>query len=526
MVVSIGTILRWVKWIVFLSFFLSSFIAFAQSISFTQEEEEWIKNNPIVNHGYESNWPPYEIYEGGEYTGIVGDYLNLVEQETGIDFVPISGITWDGSIKKLKSNEIKMVPCAGITDHRKEYLYFTQPHISDPLVIVTSRDAVGFIGKLEDLNGKQLSLPENYYTGEMIERDYPNIKISYSPRILECLEDVTTGKTDAFVGSLGVVSYYMNHKGFSNLKIAAPTGYDNAQFAMAFTKDNKTLRDIVQKVLEKIPNEKHNEIRNKWISVRYEFGINMAKIKEYAAYTGLIIFLLFAIVLLWNKSLKKEISKRIIIEKDLELALAEVNKTSEERKVLLQEIHPRVKNNLQIIVSMLRLQNNEDDEVLTRKLNETITRINAISLIHEKIYLTDNLAKISLKQYVTTLSSDVVSSMSLDKNPIIIIESNVGEVALKPMIPIALILNELITNSLKYGIKNSNDGEISISLKKEGDVVVMDYSDNGTWIEPENGVTGFGHTLIDVFTEQLGGSFERFVGNGTLYRFKFNDFFH
>jgi two-component sensor histidine kinase len=502
-----------------------SFNISAQEIEFTELEKEWIKNHPTIYHGYEANWAPYEIYKDGKYSGIVGDYVKILEREIGISIQPIPNITWDETVKGLKSGEIDFTVCAGITKKRKQYLNFTKPYISSPLVIITRKNG-DFVGGLTDLKGKTITLPNNYYTSELISADYPEIIIDFKEGIEASIKAVSLGEADAFVGNLVVASYYIEHEGYSNLKIAAPTDYEQSQVGLAARKDWPELISISQKVFDNISLKEKNEILQKWISVRYEYGLDVSKMKWYMLYGGMIALALILIFLSWNKSLKKEISKRIIIEKDLENALIEVNKTSEERKVLLQEIHHRVKNNLQIIVSILRLQNNEDDEVLSRKLNETITRINAISLVHEKIYLSDNLARINLKQYMTTLANDVVRSISLDRNPEIVIESNIGEVALKPMIPIALILNELITNSLKYGLANIENGVIRISINRLKDVVIMDYSDNGKWVEPVANSTGFGHSLIDVFTEQLDGSYERNIEFGTQYNFRFNDFFY
>lgn len=504
--------------VITLIFSLFPAICFTQVVKFTVEEQEWIREHPIIKHGYEPNWPPYEIYEEGVYKGIVGDYLHLIEKATGIDFVPIENISWNSSLEGLKGGQVKVVPCAGITKAREQYLYFTKPYISDPLIIVTTKESE-YISDLKSLAYKKVSVPLNYYTGEMIQQDFPTINLVYGKSIRACLEDVTLGKTDAFVGSLGVVSYYINHHGFTNLKIAAPTVYENTQIGFAVTKDWKVLRDIAQKVLNKIPQKTHNKIRNKWISIEYEHGINKQKVIKYVIYASIFIIGLFSIVLFWNKSLKKEIEKRKKIEQELEETLADVHKKSDERKVLLQEIHHRVKNNLQIIISLLRLQKGYADDQLQEKLNETITRINAISLVHEKVYQTENLANIKLKEYIETLAHEIITSFSYQSKPELKVSSNIGLVDLKPLIPLALILNELITNSLKYGIKNRPNGLIEINVTSNASEIIMIYSDNGTWINNEDAT--FGLSLIDTFTEQLDGQYTRDINNGTSYHFVF-----
>ncbi|MDB4534777.1 transporter substrate-binding domain-containing protein, partial [Vicingaceae bacterium] len=460
-----------------LLFSVISLNTFSQKNQFTEEENDWIKNHPVIYHGYEPDWPPYEIFENGEYSGIVGDYVKILEREIGIRIEPIPNITWEKTIAGLKSGEVDFTVCAGITEERKVYLDFTKPYISSLMVIVTRIDG-DFVGSLRHLEGKTISLPEKYYTGEMISQDYPGIKIDYKPSIEEAIKAVSIGESEAFVGNLVVVSYYIEHKGYSNLKIASPTDYNKSHIALAARKDWPELISISQKVFDNISYQERDAILQKWMKVRFEYGVNMEEIWRYVAIFGVLIFLAFIIILFWNKSLKREVAKRILIEQALEVALDNSNKKSEERKILLQEIHHRVKNNLQIIVSLFRLQQDESDELLEKKLNETITRINAIALVHEKIYLSDDLAKIELKQYLKELANDIISSFTGVNVPKLIVESNVDNVYLKTLVPMALILNELITNSLKYGVLDVKNGEISISVKNKGGVVFLDYSDN------------------------------------------------
>lgn len=387
-----------------------------------------------------------------------------------------------------------------------------------------TRKSGDFVGELNDLKGKNIALPTNYYTAEMISKDYPDIIIDYKDGIEESIRAVSLGESDAFVGNLVVISYYIEHLGYSNLKIAAPTDYEKTHIGLAARKDWPELISISQKVFDRVTFEERNTILQKWTSVRYEYGVNMTSIKIYGFYVGLFVVVLFIIILFWNKSLKREIEKRIVIEEKLEQTLINANKKSDERKVLLQEIHHRVKNNLQIIISMLRLQQDGTDEKLEKKLNETITRINAISLVHEKVYLSENVASIELEEYVKNLVEEIIVSFTYDDQPALTVSSNIGEIDLKSLVPLALILNELTTNSLKYGFKNIEKGEITITITQEAGISNMLYHDNGVWVEPHVDYNGFGQTLIDVFTEQLEGNYERTTDNGTAYNFTFKGF--
>ena len=505
--------------------FLNFNFLFGQPIVFTPEEKEWIDTHPVVEFGYEPNWEPYEIFFQGEYTGIVGDFVREIERVTGIDMQPIPNLTWKESYEGLKSGTIKMVPSCARSYKREKFLLFTEPYISDPLIIATSLEHE-FVGQLTDLYDKKVALPKNYWTIDLLE-EHPKIKIIQKENIQECLEAVSYGEVDAYVGSLGVVSYYINNKGFTNLKVAAPTDYENIEISMAFTKDWALFRDICQKVLDGMSIKKRSEIRKSWISVRYEYGLTWTKALSWVAIMTGIFLIGFVIIYFWNKSLRKEIKRRVKIQNSLKQYLNKIKKQDHEKEVLLQEIHHRVKNNLQIITSLLRLQTQtvENNEAIDA-LNQTTERIRAIGLIHEKIYSGNSLNFISVEDYIHTLSKEILETFGAEK--LVKIEVNAQDcfLDLKAVVPIAQILNELITNSVKYAFTATKEPKITIEMLEEEGILMLNYKDNGKWRNSE-GKGNFGTSLIEIFTEQLEGKFELKKSNdGTSYSFQFTDYSH
>lgn len=351
------------KLILIFTFFLyCHFCGYAQ-VSFTDEEKAWIKAHPTVEFGYEPNWEPYN---GSIYTGIVGDFVNHLEKATGIEFKPIAGITWSESLQRLKNGEIMMVLICAISPERKKELLFTDPYIIDPYMVATNKE-YPYISGLHDLKGKRVVVPSNYCTAEFIAADYPEIELILAPTVRQCLEMVSTGDADAYVGSLGVMSYYINHKGFTNLKISAPMSFKDVRIAMAFSKDQEILRDICQKVINSISVEEVNAIRNKWIAVRYEYSFSWTKTLIISGIIVALFLIGFLIFVFWNRSLKREINRREIVEADLRISLEKIEKQRDENKILLQEIHHRVKNNLQVISSMMRMQSRVNEDAGARE---------------------------------------------------------------------------------------------------------------------------------------------------------------
>ena len=212
-------------------------------------------------------------------------------------------------------------------------------------------------------------------------------------------------------------------------------------------------------------------------------------------------------------------------ENNYRLIASSLKDKNEEKTVLLKEVHHRVKNNLQVIISLLRLQLQDlNDENLVKPYNESINRVMAMSLIHEKIYQSADLAKIDLKNYIETLISDLISSYDIQNNISYHIVSEIESINIKNLVPTALLLNELISNSIQHGFINSNRPIINVKLIKQNSALLLDYSDNGEWINVAR-KGSLGMELISSLAEQLNGKFTRKTDSGTHYFFEFEHFF-
>jgi len=195
----------------------------------------------------------------------------------------------------------------------------------------------------------------------------------------------------------------------------------------------------------------------------------------------------------------------------LKRANIQLSKKNEENIVLVKEIHHRVKNNLQIVISLLRLQKGElkSDEA-KRHFNEAINRIMVMSLIHKKLYQETEMAHIEIQPYLKELSNDVIRISNMGFPIRFKINSEVDKIGLKTIVPLGLLINELLSNSIKHAFLKKEDGLININIfkrKKIGYTVI--YSDNGNWIEPKKNCTGFGLGLIQTLAEQLEGNMTR-----------------
>lgn len=200
-----------------------------------------------------------------------------------------------------------------------------------------------------------------------------------------------------------------------------------------------------------------------------------------------------------------------------------INKQNEEKTILLKEIHHRVKNNLQIIISLLRLQSYQIENSETiQSFNEAINRILAISSIHEKIYQNDSFNKINIEEYFNDLSKEIISMHELNTE----IETNfnfeIDSITLDTIVPLALIFNELISNSIKHFNHSENQLIIEIEFKKMNEKKLqLNYSDNGKWIE-NNKKNTLGIDIIHALTKQINGNLTLTKSPKTMFNFEFD----
>ncbi|MBC7865460.1 MAG: tetratricopeptide repeat protein [Bacteroidia bacterium] len=184
----------------------------------------------------------------------------------------------------------------------------------------------------------------------------------------------------------------------------------------------------------------------------------------------IIIVLLFYVLRSKNKTQKQLETKNLIIENSLQ-----------ERGVLLKEIHHRVKNNLQIISSLLSLQGGYGNTVSTEELiKQSESRIKSMALIHEKLYQSESLKEINLSEYLDSFLEQLANLLFFkEKNISYTIDVEKLSLDIDRLVPLGLIMNELVTNAVKHGFKNKQSGKITISGKRNGEQFMIQVTDNG-----------------------------------------------
>jgi PAS domain S-box-containing protein len=194
----------------------------------------------------------------------------------------------------------------------------------------------------------------------------------------------------------------------------------------------------------------------------------------------------------------------------------------DEKVVLLREVHHRVKNNLQIIISLTNLQMRQTDDLGVKQIMaETQNRVRAMSLVHEKLYRSENLSQIDFADYTHFLATQLFSFYGTDTRRVRL-DLSIGKIMvdINTAVPLGLLMNELVSNALKHAFPNGRKGTISISGGYEGDLITLIIRDNGVGIPEEldwKNTTSLGMRLVTSLIDQVDGTITLDRKDGTTF---------
>jgi PAS domain S-box-containing protein len=229
----------------------------------------------------------------------------------------------------------------------------------------------------------------------------------------------------------------------------------------------------------------------------------------------------------------KQFSGAVLLANDitqLKKAEQQIMASLKEKEVLLKELHHRVKNNMQIISSMLKLQLDYiKDPIALEFSRSSHNRVKTMALVHEKLYNSNNLAKIDFAEYVRSLTVYLLGYYRINTNRITI-KSDIQDVLMdiNMAIPCGLIINELFSNSLKHAFPDKRKGFIEITFKSNEDENILIVMDNGVGLPPDIDITNpssLGLQLMNALVQQLHGNIEFSMNEFTKFQVSFSRVF-
>ncbi len=279
----------------------------------TEAEMAWLKDHPVIRVGIDPHFAPYQwINEKNEYIGFSVDYLHLVEAQLGVKFEIVKTKSFAETLLMAEHGELDMMTDVDKTPNREQYLNFTEPYISNPIIIVDN-GTNNFIGGLAQISGKRVAIEKSHFIGELMAHDYPEIEIIATENEQEALQLVSKGEVDAYVGDAASVNYEIRKSGMLNLRFAGETEYRN-NHRMGALKIHPELISLLEKSLKAIPETEQMQIQNRWLSLKVETHLSWKRLITY----GSPLLALLLLVMYWNFRLRREINQRKRLEKALQ----------------------------------------------------------------------------------------------------------------------------------------------------------------------------------------------------------------
>ncbi|MDP3567540.1 PAS domain S-box protein [Sediminibacterium sp.] len=231
---------------------------------------------------------------------------------------------------------------------------------------------------------------------------------------------------------------------------------------------------------------------------------------------------------IYNNEIIEEVSGIAHNVTEKKLNSQRVEQSLKEKEVLLKEVHHRVKNNMQIISSILNLQSSYVTDAYTLSLlKESQNRIKTMAYIHESLYQNKSFTSVNFSEYIQTLSKNIIQSYVVSSEKIeLVLNVQKTTLSLDTSIPAGLIINELITNAIKHAFPNSRKGKIYLNLKTENNTIHLEVADDGVGIPSDldyNNTNSLGLQLVNTLIDQLGGEikFKTKKGKETKVLIKF-----
>ncbi|MEI8094680.1 MAG: transporter substrate-binding domain-containing protein [Spirochaetales bacterium] len=473
----------------------------ADPLLLTADDRAYLDSLGPVTLSVDPDWEPYEtISPGGTHEGIAADLVKLIAERSGVTLQLVVTKDWDESIASSQSGRSLVLSFLNQTRKREEWLVFTEPYFTDPNVFIT-REEHEYISDPARLTGETVALPSGTSIEERLRSEYPNLRVILTKSEPEAVRLVSERQADMTLRSLTMAAYTIKKEGLFNLKIAGQIPSFTNQFRLGVVKQQPRLRDLLNRGVATITPQEVQQAVNRHVSIRVQQGF------DYWPFLWLALgFLVVACVAaVWINQLR---------HLNAQLAARDA-----EKAVILKEVHHRIKNNMAAVQAMLYLQAQElNGTPAAAALADAQSRLESMMLLYDKLYRSDTYGSLAVGPYLSDLVSHILENFA--RRAEVTYTTACDEVSLPSaqLQPLAILLNELITNAMKYAFAGRSSGKLAVELRRSGSGLKLSVADDGVGMATDvdfDHSTGFGMQLASLMAQQLRGKLHIERKNGT-----------
>jgi signal transduction histidine kinase/ABC-type amino acid transport substrate-binding protein len=299
------------------------------SLQLSEAEQRWIDAHHVIRIQMGDCSPPFEFRENGVWKGLAYDYLVEAGNRLGLTIEP-TGIHWADALAAIQvpgpKRDVDLLLAVTHSPERERQALLTAPYVSFPQVIFASKQHP-FISGLKDLATSRLVVEHAYVMEGWLRRDLPQARITALLNPEDCLNAVSSGQADAYVGNLATASWLIDKLGLTNIEVVAPSGYGDEGFSMAIRKDWPELVALLDKAIAAIPPAKQQAMHQKWLSVRYEYGLRTEDIVKW-------VVIVAGVALVFIVQLRRMVARRTDeLKRQVELRRAQEAHLSESQRL-------------------------------------------------------------------------------------------------------------------------------------------------------------------------------------------------
>ena len=474
------------------------------SINLLPKEIDYLLEKKEIRLCIDPNWFPFESVKDAKYSGIGADYFELFEKKLKTTMRLIPTKNWSESLEFIKDKKCDVLPLAMQTPQRDEYIDFTTPYISAPLVLVTKAD-VTFVEDISNLEGKKIGITKDHAFHELFEDKYKNLIVVDVENTQDGLSKVQNKELYGYAGTLYNIAQLFQQKFYADLKVTGKFD-EEWKLSVGVRNDEPLLRDIFEKAISHLSEEEKKHILNRWIAIKYDQGIDYTLVWKVV----FISFLILMAIFFWNRRLSH-------LNKELKVARERADEATRAKSNFLANMSHEIRTPMHAILGMIHFMKNT-------KLNEAqqgyLQKIDKAS--HNLLILLDNVldfSKIEAKKLqLHTIDFNLIDifyhldamfRLKADEEGILF------EIVYDDSLPLdlhgdSLRLTQILTNFLSNALKFTHQGGVVMRVTEiDHGYFRFSVEDSGIGISKEQQ-----EKLFEPFTQADESTTRKYGGSG------------